>query len=200
MPASPDSCFVFWYHMFGQGTGRLRAYKYGGTSPASVIFEATEALSDMWNLARVSITSTEEYQINMEAVSLSRNDVGHIAIDDMDLEPVPCSTLSTPKHRLVQLPQDQPEIGFVGSDCSVVTLDPVNKSLIWMILLLAIVGIGVCFLMIWLQSRSCCQQKRESTLTATYGCSEQPEMESDPNLPFLSTSGAIEVDDEETLV
>ncbi|XP_071851180.1 MAM and LDL-receptor class A domain-containing protein 1-like isoform X5 [Apostichopus japonicus] len=97
MPASPDSCFVFWYHMFGQGTGRLRAYKYGGTSPASVIFESTEAVSDMWNMARVSITSTEEYQINMEAVSLSRNDVGHIAIDDIDLEPVPCSTLSTPR-------------------------------------------------------------------------------------------------------
>lgn len=45
------------------GKGRLRAIKFGTSDPASVIFEATSAPHDAWNMAKVEMTSTEEYQV-----------------------------------------------------------------------------------------------------------------------------------------
>ncbi|KAJ8050465.1 MAM and LDL-receptor class A domain-containing protein 2 [Holothuria leucospilota] len=95
MPVTADSCLIFWYHYFGEGSGSLKAYKVSSSGTATVIFTAPGKTGDVWSMAMVSVTSQEEYQINIEAVCLSSSGTGHIAIDDVDLEPVPCSSLTT---------------------------------------------------------------------------------------------------------
>ncbi|XP_050316191.1 MAM and LDL-receptor class A domain-containing protein 2-like isoform X2 [Anthonomus grandis grandis] len=89
---SGNICLEFWYHMYGQTTGTLRAYvkKLSDPwplNPKNAIFEKSGNQGNVWYMAYKDLGPiNEEFQIIMEGV---RGDgyVSDIAIDDVKLTP-----------------------------------------------------------------------------------------------------------------
>ena len=56
---------------------------------------ANQIASDRWRYSQVEISEEEPFQIIIEALKLSENDVGSLSIDDLLLSPNACPTLGS---------------------------------------------------------------------------------------------------------
>ncbi|XP_041467171.1 MAM and LDL-receptor class A domain-containing protein 1-like [Lytechinus variegatus] len=81
LPAE-DSCFRFWYHMYGKGMGSLNVYTRDQINQLMVLeWSESGNHGDRWLEGVVSLSSMNSYNIIMEA-TFGGNYTGDVALDD----------------------------------------------------------------------------------------------------------------------
>lgn len=81
-------CLQFHFHMLGTDIDSLNAYKKSG-SRRTVIFSVSGNQGDLWYSAQASLTGTEQFRVELEAVRGSSYR-GDIALDEIKLTPGSC--------------------------------------------------------------------------------------------------------------
>ncbi|EDO47788.1 predicted protein [Nematostella vectensis] len=89
-PALGDGkCLVFWYHMYGNGIGRLNTYIKIGNALGKAVFTDSGNLGLQWNRAMVTVRNTQSWKVVFEGIR-GRNYMGDIAIDDVIVKDGAC--------------------------------------------------------------------------------------------------------------
>ncbi|PIK45149.1 hypothetical protein BSL78_17989 [Apostichopus japonicus] len=89
-------CFDFWYHMYGSQVETLNLYQQTVSSiTPNLVWSKTGNYGDVWNNAKVPLTETEEFWVYFEGF-IGYNATSDIALDDLYLQDVPCSTTPAP--------------------------------------------------------------------------------------------------------
>ncbi|XP_071486324.1 MAM and LDL-receptor class A domain-containing protein 1-like [Diadema antillarum] len=91
---APAACLSFWYHMYGTGVGELNIYVTDNTNSQAQVWTKSGDQGNVWWSGLVQMSSVVEFRVQIEAVFLV-DFLGDIAIDDIDIELVPCSQLTT---------------------------------------------------------------------------------------------------------
>lgn len=76
-----DSCFTFWYHMYGNGMGKLNVYLDSEES-SRIVWTKSGNRGDIWWFDSFNINTSKPYRIIFEGIrgSSRRSD---IALDDI---------------------------------------------------------------------------------------------------------------------
>ncbi|XP_030849653.1 MAM and LDL-receptor class A domain-containing protein 2 [Strongylocentrotus purpuratus] len=80
--------------MFGAGVGELNVYSVNNSGSQAELWSKSGDQGNIWLRGLVPFTSDAEFRIQIEAIFLIDFN-GDIAIDDVDIEMVPCSQLTT---------------------------------------------------------------------------------------------------------
>ncbi|XP_072182120.1 MAM and LDL-receptor class A domain-containing protein 1-like [Diadema setosum] len=89
--ATSSECFTFWYHVYGNGIGKLQVVVYDIISEIeTIIWEQYGHDEYEWHYARASVSALHNYRIILRA-TLGTNKVGNIAVDDLDIADGECS-------------------------------------------------------------------------------------------------------------
>nr|XP_054757010.1 MAM and LDL-receptor class A domain-containing protein 2-like [Lytechinus pictus] len=89
-----EGCLTMWYHMYGAGVGELNVYSVNNSGSQVQLWSKSGDQGNVWLKGQVPLSSNTEFRIQLEAVYLI-DSTGDIAIDDVDVEMVPCSQLTT---------------------------------------------------------------------------------------------------------
>ncbi|CAC5399333.1 unnamed protein product [Mytilus coruscus] len=84
-----DSCFTFWFYMYGDGMGTLNVYLVSETMTQK-LWSRSGNKPDLWQIAYVDISMLDPYQMTLEGVRGSTKK-GDIAVDDISLLPGSCN-------------------------------------------------------------------------------------------------------------
>nr|XP_054757008.1 MAM and LDL-receptor class A domain-containing protein 2-like [Lytechinus pictus] len=108
-----EGCLTMWYHMYGAGVGELNVYSVNNSGSQVQLWSKSGDQGNVWLKGQVPLSSDTEFRIQLEAVYLI-DSTGDIAIDDVDVEMVPCSQLTT----AVPIPSMTPTPAPVISLCT----------------------------------------------------------------------------------
>ncbi|XP_068697308.1 uncharacterized protein [Montipora foliosa] len=86
-------CLRLHFHMLGTDIDSLNAYKNSG-SQKTVIFSTSGNKGDQWYTAQTSLTGTEQFRIELEAVR-GKSYRGDVALDEIKLTPGNCDDASS---------------------------------------------------------------------------------------------------------
>lgn len=59
-------CLIFWYHMKGNGIGRLNVYIKKGNNIGKAMFSESGNKGDDWNRGMVTVKSLTKWQVRIE--------------------------------------------------------------------------------------------------------------------------------------
>lgn len=76
-----DSCFTFWYHMYGDGMGKLNVYLDSEES-SQIVWSMSGNRDDTWWFASFNISTYKPYTITFEGIRGSSRK-SDIALDDI---------------------------------------------------------------------------------------------------------------------
>ncbi|KAJ8050665.1 MAM and LDL-receptor class A domain-containing protein 2 [Holothuria leucospilota] len=96
IPPTAGRCFDFWYHMYGSAVDTLNLYQQNVNSiNPSLIWTKTGNLGNVWLNAKVTLQETNEFWVFLEGI-VGKNVTADIAIDDLYIQDLPCSTTPAP--------------------------------------------------------------------------------------------------------
>ncbi|XP_019632083.1 PREDICTED: MAM and LDL-receptor class A domain-containing protein 2-like [Branchiostoma belcheri] len=88
-PQTSGQCLEFYYHMMGADIGTLNVYASVAGNRGFPIWTLSGEQGNQWTIARVTVSTTGDFQIVFEGVR-GANYRGDIAIDDVALSAGPC--------------------------------------------------------------------------------------------------------------
>ncbi|XP_073257348.1 uncharacterized protein [Porites lutea] len=88
-PSTAARCLSFWYHMYGSSTGNLSVYTLAKDFKRTLLWQKAGKQGNQWMQAKVSITSSLDYKVEIEAIrgASFRGDIG---LDDISFTDGPC--------------------------------------------------------------------------------------------------------------
>ncbi|XP_066300034.1 MAM and LDL-receptor class A domain-containing protein 1-like [Branchiostoma lanceolatum] len=88
-PQTSGQCLEFYYHMLGADIGTLNVYASVAGNRGFPIWTLSGEQGNLWTIARVTVSTTGDFQIVFEGIRGS-NYRGDIAVDDVALTDGPC--------------------------------------------------------------------------------------------------------------
>ncbi|XP_070566390.1 MAM and LDL-receptor class A domain-containing protein 1-like [Ptychodera flava] len=91
-PQTTGDCLEFWYHMYGSDIGELNVYSQTSNQLSNLLWSRSGDFGDRWNLAQVSLATSDTYQVAFESVR-GDGSFGDVALDDVTVNVGACGSV-----------------------------------------------------------------------------------------------------------
>ncbi|XP_013416941.1 MAM and LDL-receptor class A domain-containing protein 1 [Lingula anatina] len=116
---SRQSCFTFWYHMYGKdiGTLSLNTHRLGFDNEMTEVWRRDGNQGDKWLFAQVTLTPPETIEFEFAATGV-QDSLGEIALDDLRISPGKCNVDPCSNRDFCQCWGERPTCSGSGAPCT----------------------------------------------------------------------------------